>query len=218
MIARRGTFSWPKKSLAASIRVTRSSVISRVRLSLAGAGLVEADVPGAADAQELNVDAARLGDLLFVPAAVVVHLLDRQRAIGHVPVAGRDVDQVEQVLAHEADVALQLVRLHRVVFVEVERDDVRERQPFFAVQPHQLVVDADRRAAGRQAQHAIPPLGRPLANQIGNLSGHRLVGLRRMRKHTKRDVLALRQRVELGRGAIGSCGATIESDIHCRDT
>ena len=34
VMARRGTFSWPKKSLAASIRVTRSSVISRVRLCL----------------------------------------------------------------------------------------------------------------------------------------------------------------------------------------
>ena len=33
VIARRGTCSWPKKSLAASIRVTRSSVINRVRLS-----------------------------------------------------------------------------------------------------------------------------------------------------------------------------------------
>ena len=132
VIARRGTFSSPKKSLAASIRVTRSSVISRVRLSLAGARLVEADVARAADAQDLHVDAARLGDLLLVPAAVVVHLLDRQRAVGHVPVARRDVDVVEQVLAHEADVALQLVRLHRVVLVEVERDDVGERQPFLA--------------------------------------------------------------------------------------
>ena len=33
VIARRGTFSSPKKSLAASRRVTRSSVIRRVRLS-----------------------------------------------------------------------------------------------------------------------------------------------------------------------------------------
>ena len=63
-------------------------MISRVRLSRARARLVEADVPGAADAQELDVDAARLRDLLFVPAAVVVDLLDRQRAVGHVHVAG----------------------------------------------------------------------------------------------------------------------------------
>jgi hypothetical protein len=34
VIARRGTFSAPKKSLAASMRVTVSSVIMRVRVDL----------------------------------------------------------------------------------------------------------------------------------------------------------------------------------------
>ena len=58
VMALRGTCSSPKKSLAASRRVTRSSVISRVRLSRGGAGLVEADVAGAADAEDLEVDPA----------------------------------------------------------------------------------------------------------------------------------------------------------------
>ena len=84
---------------------------------------------------------------------------------------------VEQVLAHEPHVALQLVRLHREVFVEVERDDVPERQALFPVQPHQLVVDADRRAAGGQAQHAVAALGRALADERGDLRGDGLAGL-----------------------------------------
>ena len=109
------------------------------------------------------------------------------------------------MLAHEADVALQLVRLHRIVFVEIERDDIRQRQAFLAVQPHQLVVDADRRAARRQAEHALPPLGGALANQIGNLPGHRLVGFRRMRIDANRDALALRHRVVFPRRGQRTC-------------
>ena len=115
--------------------------------------------------------------------AVIVHLLDRQRAVGNMAVLGRDIDLVEQVLAHEPHVALQLVRLHRVVFVEVERDDVLERQALFAMQAHQFVVHADRRAAGRQTEHAVATFSRTLTNQVGDLFGDRYVGLSRMRKH-----------------------------------
>ena len=70
-----------------------------------------------------------------------------------------DVDVVEEVLAHEAVVALQLVRLHREVFVEVERDDVLEREALLLVQADQLVVDARRRRAGGQAEDALRPVG-----------------------------------------------------------
>ena len=69
------------------------------------------------------------------------------------------------------------------------------------MQPDQLVVDADRRAAGRQAEHAVASFGRALADQIRDLPGDGLVGLRRMRKHADRNALAL------GRG----------SDIFCTD-
>ena len=43
--------------------------------------------------------------------------------------------------------------IHRVVLVEVERDDVGEAEPLLAVQPDQLAVDADRRGAGGEAEH-----------------------------------------------------------------
>lgn len=91
-----------------------------------GAGFVESDMPRAADAQELNIDAAYLLDFVFVPFAVISHLFDRQSAVGYIGLLGGDVDQIEQVLAHEADVALQLVRLHGEVLVQVERKDVRK--------------------------------------------------------------------------------------------
>ena len=82
-----------------------------------------------------------------------------------------DVDVVEQVLAHEAHVALQLVRLHREVFVEVERDDVLEREPLFLVQPDQLVVHAHGvLPVARPSTHVRPSAAR-LADERGNLRG-----------------------------------------------
>ena len=90
-----------------------------------------------------------------------------------------DIDEVEQVLPHEADVALQLVGLHRIVFVEVERDDVAKRESLFAVHPHQFVVDADRRAAGGQTQHAIAAFRLPRANRICNHPCRRGAGIAR---------------------------------------
>ena len=44
-------------------------------------------------------------------------------------------------------------------------------KPFLAMQPHQFVVDADRRAAGRQTQHARLPAGRPVADHRRDLAG-----------------------------------------------
>ena len=90
VIARRGTFSSPKKSLAASRRVTRSSVIRRVRLSRRGAGLVEADVAGAADAQDLHVDAAGVvRSPVRTPRSRPATSSLGERAVGDVDVVGR---------------------------------------------------------------------------------------------------------------------------------
>ena len=50
------------------------------------ARLVEADVPGAADAEDLQVDAARPANLLLVAGAVVLGLVGRDRAVGNVDV------------------------------------------------------------------------------------------------------------------------------------
>src|SRR6202035_5811965 len=113
---------------------------------------VEADVPRAADSEELQIESARFLDLALIRAAVGNDLFDYDRAIEHVHVFRADVNQVEQMLAHEAAIALQFERLDREVFVEVERDDVRKRQPFLAVQPDQLGINADWGRAGRQTE------------------------------------------------------------------
>ena len=182
----------------------------------ARARLVEADMPRAADAQELNVDSARLGDFLLVPAAIVGNLLDRDRAVRHMPIPRVDVDEVEQMLAHEPHVALQLVRLHRKVFVEVERDDIRERQALLAMHPHQLVVDADRCAPSRQAQHARLPLSRSITNHTGNFPADGNICIARMGMNLDTNPLDLPHAVLVGRRTqrfVGQ-GLVIEGQAH----
>ena len=115
VIARRGTYCSPKKSLAASIRVTRSRVISRVRLSRAEPGSLKPMWPVRPMPRSWMSIPPAVGDRLLVGVAE----LAAPRSIGSVPsgmwmFSRRDVDVVEEVLVHEAVVALQLVPLHGV--------------------------------------------------------------------------------------------------------
>ncbi len=121
----------------------------------AGARLIEADVARLADAQDLEVDTARILDRLLVLLAILVHALPGHRPVRDVDVGRVDVHVGEQVLPHESMVGVDAVRGHRVVLVEVERDDVLEAQPLLFVLPDELAVDADRRGARREAQHCV---------------------------------------------------------------
>ena len=151
--ASRGTYSSPKKSAAASRRVTASSVTRRVRLSAPEPGLVEADVSRLADAENLEVDAAGALDRHLVALRRLGDLRARDVAGRDVHVLGLDVDVREQILPHEAMVGVDAVLRHRVVLVEIERHDVGEAQSLLAVHPNQLAVHADRRRARREAEH-----------------------------------------------------------------
>ena len=110
-------------------------------------------MPVAADAQQLHVDAAGALDRGFVAAAIIVYVFQRNSAVGNVYVLRRNVHVAQEVIVHPAVVALQLIRLYPVVFVEVEGHNAGEVEPLFAVQPNQLTINAQRRRAGRQAKH-----------------------------------------------------------------
>ena len=117
---------------------------------------------------------------------------------------GGNVEVVEEMLPHEAVVALQGVRLHRPILVEVERDDRLERHPLLAVQADQFVVDADGRRAGRKAQHRLLAGRRPRLHEIGDLAGHRPAGIERLVIDRDRDPL---DRVYMRkRAAVDRCG------------
>ena len=127
--------------------------MSRVRLSSPGAGLVEADVPGAADAEQLEVDAPGLADGRFVPGALLVHPIARNVASGDVDVLRPDVELGEQILVHEPMVGVEAPGIHRVVLVEVEGHDVGEAESLLPMEADQLTIRADRGGARREAEH-----------------------------------------------------------------
>ena len=109
---------------------------------LVGTGFIEADVTGAADAEDLNVDAAGSSNAGFVVAAVVGNSFGRNGAVRDVCLPRRDVNVIEEVFPHESHVTLHIFWLHRMVFIQIECDDVSEREAFFAVEADQFGVDA----------------------------------------------------------------------------
>src|SRR5687767_11700443 len=118
-------------------------------------------MPGAADAQDLEIDSAGGPDAFLVMPAMRVDLTERHGAVGQVNVGTRDVDVVEEMHPHELVIALRVGRLQRIVFVEIERDDVREAQVLFVVNADELRVYADRSRSGGKPEHGRPPLALP---------------------------------------------------------
>ncbi len=140
---------------------------SSARVALA-AGFVEPDMPRAANAEHLNIDAPCLGNQRLVLLAEGLDLFSLQVAAWDVNVAVRDVHVIEKVLTHPAVVAVDRLRIHRPVFIEVERHDAREVESFFAVQADELAIDADRRRSGRQPQHGRLALIVSLPDEVGH--------------------------------------------------
>src|SRR6185295_4612675 len=71
------------------------------------ARLIEPDVPGAPDAQKLYVDPAGLLNPPLVLLTEGVDAVVRQHAARDVGVRGVGIDLIEEVLLHEAAVALE---------------------------------------------------------------------------------------------------------------
>ncbi len=156
--------------------------------------LVKANVAVAADAQKLDVDAAGLVDSGFVAAAMIGHLVGRNRAVGNVDVVARDVDVVEEMLVHPAVVALQGLRVEAVVFVEVKGNDVGEVETFVAMHANQIAIHADGCRAGRQSEHGAAAFSSALAEHIGDGQG-RVMGQLLVRfEHIAGDFSACQRR------------------------
>jgi hypothetical protein len=135
------------------------------------AGLVEADVSGLSDAQDLEIYSAGVGDGGLVHVALDIDLLARNVTPWNVDVLGPDVDVIEEILPHVPVIAVDAVRSHRVVFVEVERHNVRKVELFLAMHAYQLAIDADRRAAGGKPEHRVPARRPSLPDDLGDSPG-----------------------------------------------
>jgi hypothetical protein len=74
---------------------------------------------GAADAENLQIDTARIDDLPLVLLARRRHFRARDRAARDVNLALGDIEMIEQMFAHEAVVTLRMLRRNREIFVEI---------------------------------------------------------------------------------------------------
>jgi len=106
-----------------------------------------------ADAEHLDVDAARALDLRLVRLAFLLGIL--REAVEDVRVLQLDVDLLEQVLVHEVAVALLVRRREPVVFVKVPALDFLVRDLLRLDGLRHLVVHQDGRRAGREAEHGL---------------------------------------------------------------
>jgi hypothetical protein len=180
----------------------------------AGAGLIEADVAGAADAEDLHVEATGGADLFLVGPAPRENLRPGHGAVGDVDVGGRDVEVVEELLVHEPPVALGVRARQAVVFVEIEGHDVFEAQLLLAVQPDELAVETHRGGAGGQAEHGRPA-GRIVApDQGGQFGRHQRAGDVGRGMDDALEALALLVLGERSHGA-ASISSTSRPQYHC---
>ena len=125
--------------------------------------------------------------------------------------SGRNVDVIEERLPHEAVVAVDRVLRHRPVFVEIERDDVREIERLLPMQADQLAIHADRRRAGRQPQHGLQAGRVVLADQAFDDEGHVPIDLARVAENQRGDFGLAEglSRSGLGLGFVGGASGAI---------
>ena len=135
------------------------------------AGFVEADVTGAADAEDLKIDAAGGADRGFVGGTMGVDLVFGDGARRQVGAGRVEIDVVKKMPPHKRPVALRVLGRERVILVEVEGGDVGEAQALLAVQAHQFGVKADGGGAGREAEDDGAFLGVALADERGDFGG-----------------------------------------------
>ena len=113
--------------------------------------LVEPDVTGSSDAEELQVNAAKAGNGRFVASTLGVEVV--RLAIRQVRIARIDIHVPKQAFVHVTPIRVRIVRCQADVFVQVKGAAQREIQAFFPMHPHQHLVNQLHRAPGRQAQH-----------------------------------------------------------------
>ena len=105
-----------------------------------GSRLVKADVAGPANTQNLQIDPARRAYCLLVAGAVVANLIVADSPVGNVNVVAADVYVIEESFSHPAVVALGIIRLHWVIFVQVESDDPGKIELRLLVKPNELAI------------------------------------------------------------------------------
>ena len=107
----------------------------------------------AAEAEQLDVDAAGGDDPILVGAALGVEIW--RGAVGDVGAGEVDVDVPEKIFLHEKPIRLRVRRGQPDVFVEVERGDAAEIEALGPVEPDEFLIEPERRATGGEAEDGV---------------------------------------------------------------
>jgi hypothetical protein len=137
----------------------------------AGSGLVEADVTVAADAQDLEVDAAGLADGLFIGGAVLI-VIAADGAVGNVDIARIYIDAREEIFVHEMMEALRMCGGKTEIFIEIKSNDAGEIERALLVERDELFVDADHGAASGQAKRQSRFFAYRAGNELSGLKAN----------------------------------------------
>src|SRR5437660_260504 len=117
------------------------------------ARLVEPDVPVAADAENLQVDAACRSNRLFI--ALALDIGRGRGTVEEVNAGWNEIDALEQIALHELAKAAWMIRADADELVEVERGRAREIRLPLCMKPPQLRVSVDRRPARCQPKDNV---------------------------------------------------------------
>src|SRR5688572_26506154 len=81
--------------------------------------------------------------------------------------ANVDVDVPEKIFLHEKPVGLRMLGRQPDIFVKVEGGDAAEIEPVIAMQPNQLLIKAEGRAASGQPEDGIRLFADDAGNNLG---------------------------------------------------
>jgi hypothetical protein len=75
---------------------------------------------------------------------------------------GRDVYMIKKIFVHKSHIALQCGGSYRIVFVEIEGDDMPKTQSLLSMQSYQLCIHALGRRSSSQAKQGLPSISQDL--------------------------------------------------------
>ena len=132
--------------------------------------LVETDMPVVSQPQKLQVNAAETVDHVVIAGALRLGVhIDAARDMGIVPV---DVDVIEEVVAHEIDVALGAVDVQPHILIQIHAPDLAEIQVALLIPRDELLIGTDGTAPGGQPQHAVGLQDDLRGDDVGSLPAH----------------------------------------------
>jgi hypothetical protein len=66
-----------------------------------------------------------------------------------------DVNFIKEILFHETKIGLERFRLHWVVFIQVEGNNILEGKSFFAMHSLEFFIDSDGSRAGGKTENTL---------------------------------------------------------------